>query len=302
MALNKEIWLETLIENLYADNSFVSKSIDDSSYVDNKTVHIPNAGRPSKVVKNNFGKAESIGSRTDSDLTYSIDDFKTLPILITDAETAELSYDKRSSVLANDKEELQRIVHMSILENWADGAGQIVKTTGEGIKAHTHSKATGKRKAITRADVLGLMTIFNKQELPLEGRTLLLDAEMYAQLLGDMSESDKYAFWALADAEKGILGKLYSFDIMLRSTVLRVKNDYETILKEGEEGEATECAGALAWHSSCVSRALGGVKMFERPDDPEHYGSVYSFEVRAGGYRRRADKKGIVLLVEDTAA
>lgn len=52
MALNKEIWLSTIVENFYPDDSFAAKSIDDSPFVSNKTVHIPNAGKPSSVVIN----------------------------------------------------------------------------------------------------------------------------------------------------------------------------------------------------------------------------------------------------------
>ena len=48
MALNREIWINTITENFYPDNSFMAKSIDDSAFVNNKTVHIPNAGKPAR--------------------------------------------------------------------------------------------------------------------------------------------------------------------------------------------------------------------------------------------------------------
>lgn len=300
MALNQQIWLNAIVENLYPDNSFASKSIDDSQYVNYHKVHIPNAGRPSEVRINGVGKAPSVHQREDHDLEYGIDKLQTLPVLIENAETIELSYDKRMSILRNDREELARVAHMNILSRWANGAGAILKTTGEAVAPHTYDGATGKRKALKRSDVLGLMTKFNKWELPSEERYLLLDADMYAQLLGDLAESDKYAFFASADAQKGILGKLYGFNIMTRSSVLRIKADAETLLAPTEQNEASECAVALAWHKSCVSRALGEVKMFANEDDPEYYGSTYSFEVRTGGSHRRYDKRGVALLVEAT--
>lgn len=300
MALNKQIWLETIIENLYPDNSFATKSVDDTAFVDNSQVHIPNAGAPSKVRVNGVGKATSIHQRTDSDLVYGIDTLQTLPVLIEHNETIELSYDKRTSILRNDREELSRVAHMNILHRWAKGAGAILLTTGGAVSPHTYDEATGKRKAITRADILSIMTAFNKQELPAEGRYLLLDAEMYAQLLGDLAESDKYAFYASANAQTGVVGRLYGINIMTRSSVLRIKADGETLIDSEDVHEATECAAALAWHESCVSRALGEVKMFGKDDDPEFYGNVYSFEVRTGGSYRRIDKKGIIILAEAT--
>ena len=52
MALNQEVWVKDVVANLFPENSFASQSVDDSDYVSNKTVHIPNAGAPPSVVKN----------------------------------------------------------------------------------------------------------------------------------------------------------------------------------------------------------------------------------------------------------
>lgn len=302
MAVNVQVWLRDIQENLYPDNSFVVKSIDDSTFVNNNKVHIPNAGAPSKVEINRATKpAQEVGQRTDSDLEYGIDELTTNPIYIPHIDTVELSYDKRTSIIQNDRNELSRVAHINVLERWAKGAGKIIKTTGKDVVPHTHSSATGKRKSISRADVLSIMTEFDRQEIPAEGRYLLLDADMYAQLLADLAESDKYAFFQSADAQKGIVGNLYGINIMKRSSVLRIKADGETLLYHGEEPEATECGAGLAWHSSCVSRAIGEMKMFDSTNNPQYYGDIYSFLVRTGGSHRRTDKKGVIILAEATA-
>lgn len=301
MALNVQVWQRAIIENLYPNNGFAVKSVDDTEFVDNNRVHIPNAGAPSKVQKNRKKKPADIHERTDQDVEYGIDELTTDPIHIPHIDTVELSYNKRESVLRNDREELSRVANVNILERWAKGAGAIHRTTGASVKPHTHSGATGNRKGIDRNDILGLMTLFNKWELPVDGRYLLLDADMYAHLLGNLAESDKYAFFASADAQRGIVGQIYGFNVMTRSTVLRVKADGEMLLFEGEDYEATECAGAIAWHESCVSRAIGEFKMYSSLNDPSYYGDIYSFLVRTGGSHRRYDKRGVALLVEDTA-
>lgn len=300
MALNVEVWLPHLQENFFPDDSFVSKSIDDSTHVNNRKVHIPNAGKPSRVVVNRSDLPTDFKQRTDQDLEYTIDELTTDPIRISNIEEVELSYSKRESVIRNDRAELQRVAHVNILHRWAEAGSKslVVKTTGEAVDPHTDASATGKRKAIKRGDILKLMTGFNKQEIPKEDRYLLLDTEMYAQLLDDMTESDKYAFFASADAKTGVLGKLYTFNILERSSVLRVKGAEDTIIHEADEHEATERAAGLAWHESCVSRALGAIKFFAREGDPLLYGNGYSFLARAGGSHRRYDKKGVALLVQ----
>ena len=118
MALNREIWQQALVENFYPSNSFAEKSVDDSVYVSNHKVHIPNAGAPSGVKKNRQTKPATVNQRTDNDLEYVIDELTTDPIYIPHIDTVELSYDKRNSILQNDKSQLQEVAHVNLLERW----------------------------------------------------------------------------------------------------------------------------------------------------------------------------------------
>lgn len=300
MGLNVTIWQKDIVENLYADNSFAAKSKDDSVFVNAHKVIIPNAGAPSGVQKNRTVKPATVSERTDNALEYTIDELTTNPIHIPNIDTVELSYDKRSSILLNDRQELQRQAHVNLLERWGSGvpAKNILLTSGVKERdAHTSETATGKRKRICKADVSKLMTKMNADNIPNEGRYLLLDAYMYADLLDDLSDSDKWMFQNSANVQKGILGSLYGFNIMMRSSVLRIKSD-KSLLEWDKEAEAGELAAALAWQEQSVSRALGAVKMFSSNDNPLYYGDIYSFLVRTGGTIRRYDKKGVYLLAE----
>ncbi len=304
MALNKEIWLNAIVENLYPDNSFAVKSVDDSAFVTNRKVHIPNAGAPSNVVTNRKDKPAQVSQRTDNELTYEMDELTTDPIYIPNIDTVELSYDKRSSIIANDRAQLQEAAHINIMERWGGGVdvNHVLLTTGAATRdAHTSNAATGQRKAMSKADVLKLMTAMDADNIPEAGRYLLLDAYMYADLLNDLSESDKWMFQNSANVQTGVLGNLYGFNIMKRSSVLRVSAD-KSLLKWSEEGAADETAAALAWQEGCLSRALGEVNMFDDTDSPTYYGDIYSFLVRTGGGIRRYDKKGVFLLAEAAGA
>lgn len=298
MALNTEIWLRSLVENFYPDNSFAAKSIDDSVFVNNRKVHIPNAGRPSNVEINRKTKPATVKTRTDNDLEYEMDELTTDPIYIPHADVAELSYDKRSSILANDRAQLQEVAHKNLLYRWYPGASNVILTTGKARAAHTSNVATNSRAAITKNDVLKLMELFNSNDVPKEERYLLLDSSMYIDLLADLSESDKWMFQNSADVQKGILGKLYGFNIMERSSVLRIAADTKAIIKWEEQAQATELAAAIAWQKDCVSRAMGETKMFDSTNNPTYYGDIYSFLMRTGGAPRRYDKKGVYLLAE----
>lgn len=301
MAIQKEIWERAIVEDLFADNSFLSKAVNADQWVNaGKIVHIPQAGAASKVVKGRETLPAEIKKRADTDLTYVLTPFTTDPVLIEHADEVELSYSKRDSVLRQDKLALMDRVSEDFLFNWSPAAAKTIETTGATVEAYT-DKATGSRKGLCKADVLNLMTSFNDEDIPQEGRYLLLDAYMYSQLLNDLTGAETSAFLASANAQQGTLGKLYSFNIMMRSraalyTTAKAPKEWSAA------GAATDRAAALAWHDRSVCRALGEVKAYENIDRADWYGSVYSFLVRAGGRIVRGDGKGVRALVQGTVA
>ena len=299
MAVQKQIWQNTIIEDFWPEDSFASKATNDSEYVNQgKTVHIPNAGSPSGVKKNRSTLPADVKVRTDVDVTYELDEFTTDPVRIPHAETVELSYNKRNSVIKQDREYLRSQAHQSVLENWSPDAAHRITTSGAERAAYLPS-ATGKRKKLTTGDVLALATKFNLQDIPAENRYLLLDAVMYADLLGDMVESQKIGFFATADAKRGIVGELYGFKVMKRSHVLRYTSSGNLVkTSEGGATAATDLAAGLAFHTDAVSVAMGEVVMFDSMSNPTYYGDIYSFLVRTGGAKRRNDGKGIFAIVE----
>ena len=298
MPLQTEVWIDTLQENFFPDNSFVQKSEDDSQYVDNKTVHVPNAGRPSKVQVNRRTKPAQPTERTDQDLTYELDELTSDPVHISHADTVELSYNKRSSIILNDKEEMRRVASELILQRWAKGAdsAHTILTDGAQRDAHT-TQGTGRRLKMTDKVVHQIAIRMDKQDLPATGRYLIIDSDMYADLLDSLTEANRMAFLASADVSKGTVGRLYNIDIFSRSTVLRMKANGELITTP-DGGDATEVAAGFAWQKSCVSRAMGKIDMFASEKDPQYYGDIYSFLMRLGGSHRRYDKKGLFLIAE----
>ncbi|WP_235317556.1 hypothetical protein [Porphyromonas gulae] len=249
------------------------------------------------MVKGRSSLPATVKKRVDSVLSFNLEEFTTDPVLIPHADTVELSYDKRESVLRGDKLALYDAVAKDFVLQWSpSAASQIIKTTGAAIVAHTPS-GTGNRKAFTKADVNAAMVKFNAQDIPQEGRYMLVDANMYAQLMESLTDRDAMAFHAQADVANGILGKLYSFNFYMRSTAGVYATDGTPKLY-GTTPTGTDNAAAIAWHDQSVCRALGEVKAFEDEGNPSYYGDVYSFLVRAGGRPMRADEKGLLAIVQ----
>lgn len=325
MALNKEVWQDRIEENLFQDNQFILKSVDDSQYVDNKTVHIPNAGAPPGVEKNRVidGTPTNPQKREDSEVTYDIAEFTSDPIIITDAEEKELSYDKMDSELSETQLALDERISEDILINWAptgtallaDGVttnNNILRTTGVDrndlskprVKYAAHlPAATGDRLGLCVYDIKQAQTAANKARWPKKGRCALLDSDMYAQLVQDMSTTQYQDFSKVIDPATGVVGQLYGFTFYERNTVLKYTNaDLPALRPYGAAGAATDNAAALFWYEGYVSRAIGEGRFFEQKDSPTAYGDMYSTLVRAGGSKRRKTEVGVLAIVQAVPA
>ena len=92
-----EMWSDFIASNLFKGYEFILRSFDASKYVlQGKVVHIPQAGGTPTVVKNRSSLPATAVKRTDTDVTYAIDEFTTDPVIIEDAASVQLSYDKMS--------------------------------------------------------------------------------------------------------------------------------------------------------------------------------------------------------------
>lgn len=296
MALTKEIWIEDIVKNLFKDGSFAVNSVNHSEYVDGHTVHVPNAGSIPSVTANRSTFPGTVTSRTDNDLSYNIAELSTDPFRIGNAEQVELSYDKRQSIIGAQTAALSQAADDALIKSWVPASFDKVLTSGSNVAAHL-ATATGNRKKVTLADILAVKKLFDKNNVPMEGRCGLLDYEMMTELLDALTSNQYNAFLSTADAQKGIVGEIFGFKMYQRSEVLRTVAAGTSLQTTAA---ATDGAAGIFWQKDCVARALGQTEIFESNADPLYYGDVVSALVRAGGTYTRYDKKGVVILAQAT--
>lgn len=307
MALQKEVWISDIQENLFANNEFINRATDHSMWISNKTVHIPQAGANPDVKKNRSVLPATISQRTDTDLTYDMAEYTTDPILLTNIEELQINYAKRQSVLRQHIDTLGDVIANQTLYAWApSGSTRIVRTSGTAVGTALAPTATGNRKAITLADILSLKSVLDNDKVPATGRVLLLPADMYnAQLLAiqDVYQAQSYGSSALPS---GVVNRIHGFDIMVRPTVVVYDNTGTPVIKavDADGTPTTEATtdnlGALAFHPNFVCKAMGTTDVFYDEDKPEYYGSIFSALVMHGAAKLRSDQKGIVALVQTT--
>lgn len=292
MAVNVEIWKPEIITSLFKSNEWLMRAHNaDEHVVGGAVVHIPQPGAPSNVVRNRTTVPATAVKRADTDIVYVLDEYTTDPRLITDIDKKELSYDKRQSVITEDMGALKEVAADNMLYRWAQNipTGNKIVTTGA-LATATAPGATGNRKLITEADIRNAQALLNKQNIPKEGRVLILTSDMLNHLMSD--NSLKYAFQQVVNLKEGALGRLYGFDIYERSSVIRETSAGVVKLPEAANAiDDNDCA--VFYHEGTVERALGTVSIFDNPNRAEFYGDLISFLVRLGGRNRRADNKGI---------
>lgn len=295
MAVTREKWTDDIVQNLFANNEFAKRSKDHSPFVYNGTVvHIPVAGSASGTTKNETSFPVSVTRRTDTDLYYAIDTYRTNPTHVLNIESYELEYDKRQSVLGDDEAALIHACMTGLLYNWGPAAAKVKRTSGATVDANL-TGATGSRKAFHKDDFNEIKMGMDENDINDQGRTALLNARHYNELLNSFTDAERTGFNAMADIKNGIVGRYLGFDVMMRSVVLRYRGADDAEAKVDIQAGAYAASdktgdrkASLIWQKECLTRAVGSTEMFDRLNDPTYYGDIYSFEQRLGGIIHRA--------------
>ncbi len=264
MALQKEIWLSTIVEKFFADDTFAGRAANHSAFAEGSKIHVPNAGSKPAVTVDNTTYPVEHAERADADLYYNLHKYEVGPVRVGDIDDVQLSYDKRTSVLGSVKNALTEQVHSDILTAWVAGC----TATAQKTVAATFGKAA----------VLAAKLAFDKKDVPQNGRCIILTPEAYNALLGELSDAEQFAFSASANSANGTVGKYLGFDFYMRSTIDTATSNKTT---------------AFAWQQDCVSVALGNVDVIDNPRRAEYFGDIISATVLAGGAPVRSDGAGI---------
>ena len=307
MALIKEIWVSDVQEALNRNADFLPYSVDHSAYIAFGTVHVPQSGSNPTVVKNPATFPLSINERTDTDRTYSLNQFALEPVLITNLDELQISYDKRQSVLGQQITTLTQRIGDEVAISWsATGAANIVSTTGSAVATSLAPGATGTRKAVTLADIASLASKLDKDNVPRQNRKLLMSTDMFWELfaISDVIRASYNGFQSQPNVlANGIVAMLYGFEIMMRPVVSVYANTVTTPKAFGAATATTDNLACIAFHSTTVARALGSMTpLYDSGSNgngkPEYLGSIFNMEIMLGSAILRADMKGVAALVQ----
>lgn len=301
MAVQVELWKPEVIEYLEQDNEFMRHCVNADEYVmKGKIVHIPQSGGPANVVRNRATLPAPVTKREDIDITYQLDDYTSDPVLIPDVDTKQLSYDKRQSVVRENFANMKDQASDYLLYLWSQNipTANKLKTSGSNVTG-TAPGAAGNRKALVRADLRAAQKLMNNQRVPKSGRYALIPDNLLDQLVGDLDTQLAYTWQKIVDLKEGVIGRMYGFNIMTRSSVLIAAASGDAPKLPEALSATDDNEAVLFWHRDFVERAYGDLSLFDDNGNPLFYGDLISMLLYVGGRNRRNDNKGVGMIIAD---
>ncbi len=301
MALQTEVWVADIQETLFYENEFLMLAIDHSSYVENKTVHVPQAGGKPNVVKNRTDLESPLGQREDTELTYDLDNYTTDPIVIKDVEALQVSYDKRQSVIGQHIATLGDVIATETLQKWAvtSSLDHVLRTTGANTAMLPNSTATGTRLELTQRDIARAAAIMDIDKVAKQGRFAVIPTCMLSGLFSDTELMKLRALVGEDMIKIGVIAELHGFKIISRGSVVRYTNAAANNLKSATAADAaTDCAGSVFFSRFAVSQAMGDIKVYINEGVARNYGDVFSAEVNHGANFLRPNNIGRVSIAQ----
>ena len=273
--LNKEIWVDQLMENFYPDSSFLRYGRDFSVLVDHDAINMAEAGLDPVVLVNNKTYPISITQRIDTPIRIELDTFETENTLVRRPEVIEYAYSQLESVLMGHR----NILRAKTAEKAAHAYAPLENTkftpvipTSGGVATHN----SWQRKRLSFEDILNLKELFDNEDVPLEDRYLVL----HPSHLTDLILMDVKAFKDITDIVNGQPKRFAGFGIMQFSKPA-IYNSETMVKKEyGADVEETDTFCSFAFQAGEIMKADGNVYMYAREDDPEERGTIVGFDKR----------------------
>ena len=273
--LEKEIWVNQLMENFYPDSSFLKYARDFSALVDYNAINMAEAGADPKVLVNNTTYPIKITQRVDKPLRIELDKFETENTLVRRPEAIEYSYDQLESVLMGHRNTLRAKTAMKAAHAYAPQEDStytpVIQTTGAAVSG---------RKRLQIDDILLLKERYDNAMIPLEGRYLVLNPSHVTDLI----LFDAKNLGNLTDLQNGKPKRFAGFNILQTASTPKYNSSLQKIAFDGEE-EGNFCS--FSFHSDEVMKADGDVFMYARENDPAERGTIVGFDKRLSP----ADKK-----------
>lgn len=269
-----EIWTGELVKKLRSglEGTWLEGIPDQSSIVNNDTIHLVEVGVDPDVLVNNTTYPIPLQALDDKDITISLDKFQTKVTPITDDELYAISFDKENRV----KESHGNAINDSKFAKAAHALcpTKNTKTTPVLMTTGARDPETG-RLALTPEDLVRLKRSMDALRIPADNRRLVLCPDHVNDLLlVSQSFREQYNI----DRNTGRVGNLYGFNIFEYANTPLYKTNGEKKALDAT-ADAGEFPCSLAFYVPRIFKATGSTKMYysEASTDPQNQRNLISF-------------------------
>jgi hypothetical protein len=307
----KVIYAKDLVKSIFPDDSWMTKSRNDTQYVNGKQVERSNvAGKP-QIRRNKQSLKIDAKRRTLVADNYPISEFSSDPEALVFTEESLSNPEMRANALDEHQKGINEQVGHFLKSQWAaSDAAAIIRTSGAN-RAATGKAATGTRKTVTYSDFLEAYQRFLLWDIMPD--SLLIPATMYTDML-KIQEFIQNDYVNDKVVPTGKIGRILGMEVFATSMGVHYDNTATPIVQElvpeddGSDegvtfaGGAASNLGILMWNKDFVTRAKGNAKVFITLDDAEAQSTIMSANCIAGGAKYRKDRKGVISIVEAVGA
>lgn len=274
--LQTEVWIADIKEKPLPDTSFIAQSQDLSGYVNNNVLHLAEAGVDPDVHLNYFTENDNeLPIQKINDIPHEVilQIWSTSQTKHNNLLEAELSYDKRASVLNRHRTALAKNMAQRTAFAWS-------AATNDEFNKILNIGATD---SVIDA-LIDMRAFFKKLDIDMSNMNVILQADHEARI----RKEDKKLYKEII-SEKG--ATLYDFKIFSYS-----KTPYYTaagVRKPwGSAVEATDKQASIIWDSTEVFRCTGDVEIYPTLKHSGWQADLFSMGQRAlnGKIRSNAPK------------
>lgn len=268
MAIERELWLETIKEGMIPDTSFLSHSVNMDEHVHANVLHLQEAGVDPKVLVDNDVWPIPVATREDIPLELPLHTFDTENTLVRNVEEMESSYKKMESVVRSHRNSLTKNISKHAAYNWCP------TENGDMTPVLVSNGAVNKAglKRISFEDILTMEAKFRALDVEMDSLVVVLNAIH----LADLQAEDLKLYKEVLSSGKIFNSKLFTFSgLPYFDTATGKKKAFGSAIAE------TDTQASLMYCEKEVCLARGTVDVFAKYKDPEQRGDIIGFQQRA---------------------
>ena len=267
MAIEKQIWIDMILEGGIPDASFLSKSVDMSPLVENNKINLAEAGVEPEVLFDNKVYPIAVASRDDIPLEIALHTLDTKNTVVRNIEAMELAYDKMASVVRGHKNALHRYRTRLAAHNWCPQKN----TATTPVLATSGSKNKAGLKAASFEDFLFLAAKYKGMDVDISRVTVALCPVHEMDLMAE----DKKLYKSIIEG-----GKLFGMNLFSSSALPYFNATSGEKLAYGAAAGATDTQASIIYCEDNVMCAAGDTDVFVTYKSPTERGDILGYQQR----------------------